>query len=211
MGFIRDFFARRKLRGPSGSVRQMFFERAEKFTATTVEILNRMPGALEAISELIEEKESFKSGGVLNWSEVSLVRAESEDALIVMVGAVTFPPGAEVELQTGEKVIVTADTAQYFEPRMVRIGIPLRLAEAPKDIIKEYIKKSEEIQKKESEEFMKNLEEALTTKLEDAGIEVPVKVVPKQDSVTTDDDFDLTQLTEEQRKQLVLSQKIGRG
>lgn len=212
MKFIREFFERRKLRGQKNSIHRMFFERAENFTSTTIKILERMPGALEAITELIEEKETFKSGGILEWGEVSLTRAGTEDALIILVGSVSFPPGAEVELQTGEKVIVTENTSEYFLPRMVRIGIPLKLAEASKEEIKKYIKHTEELQKKDSVEFMENLKEALTTELKEAGIDIPVEIIKKDDdTITTDADFDLTQLTEEQRKQLQLSQKMGRG
>lgn len=206
MRFILDFFARRRLRGKKSSIRRLFFERAENFMAMTIKISERIPHALEAIIELIEEKEIFKSGVILEWSEISLVRAESEDAAIVIIGSVSFPPGAIVELETGEKVTVTLDTAQYFPPRLVRIGIPLKLAEASKDEIKEYIKKTEEEEKKESGEFVKHLQEALEDETE-----VPVKKIKKQDTIDIDDGFDLTQLTEEQRKQLQLSQKTGNG
>lgn len=209
MKFIRDFFTRRKVRGKEGSIRRIFFNRATHFTQSTIDVLARMPGAQAAVVELIEERETFKTGGVLEWTEISLVQADSEDALILMVGVVRFPPGAEVELQTGEKVIVTKDTAQYFEPRLVRIGIPLRLAESSKDEVKTYLKQKEAEMEKDTAEFMDNLKEALEgSPPEDDSKETAVS---KDDTVTTDADFDLTQLTDEQRKQLQLSQKMGRG
>lgn len=204
MGFIRNFFALRRLRGKKGSLRRLFFERAEHFTRTTIGILERMPGVIEAIKEMIEEKETFKSGGILEWTEVSIVGMTEDDSLIVLVGNVTFPAGAIVELATGEKVAVTPDTAQYFPPRMIRIGVPVKLAESSKEEIKAYIKKTEAEQENDQKEFVKELEQAL-------GVEEPVKVTRKQDTIDTGEDFDLTQLTDEQRKQLELSQKMGRG
>src|SRR5271168_3225545 len=143
MNFIRKFFLRRKLRGEKDSVRRLFFERNNAFANSTIQILEKMPGAIDAISEFIDEKETFKEGGVLTWTEVSLVNHDTEEALIILVGMVTFPTGSKVVLETGEKVEVTPDTAQYFPPRIIRIGLPLNLAEASKDEIKTYMKQRE--------------------------------------------------------------------
>lgn len=211
MNFFSEFFARRKMRGASGTIRRMFFERAEKHAVATTNILNKMPGALQAIADLIEEKETFKKGGILEWGEISLVAADTEDALIILVGIIRFPPGAEVELSTGEKVKVTPETVQYFPPRIIRIGLPLNMAEATKDEIKTYLKKTVEEQKADIEEMKNTLQEALDGQ-EDEASEVPVKTIKKQEPIATAADFDLTQLTEEQRRQLqLLSQKTGRG
>lgn len=207
MGFIRNFFARRKLRGSKNSIHRIFFKRTENYTTATIQILEKMPGALEAVSELIEEREPFKAGGILNWGEISLVAGNTDDALIVLVGVVSFPSGAEVELQTGEKVTVTKDTEQYFQPRMVRIGIPLKLAEASKEEVIDYLRKTDIEQKKNIEDIKKTLSDVFGINEEGTDL---VATQP-QDSITSGADFDLTQLTEEQRKQLELSTKMGRG
>lgn len=213
MRFIRDFFARRKLRGQKDSVRRMFFERAETFGAKTVKILERMPGVLEAVSELLNEKQSFKGEGQFEWGEVSLVAADTDDALMILVAILRFPPGSDIKLQTGEMVKVTPDTAQYFPPRVARVGIPLKMVDSTKEEVIAYLKKSEAEQHAETEEMKKTLKDVLgiTTSSEEEEVEVPAKVIKKQDGLTTDADFDLTQLTEEQRQQLILSQKMGRG
>ncbi len=210
MKFIREYFAKRKLQGKKDSVQNLFFQRAEKFNEKTAEILARIPQALEAFADIIEEQETFKTGGVLRWNEISLVAAGSDDPLMIIVGIVTFPVGAEVLLATGEKVKVTQDTVQYFPPRLIRIGLPVKMAESSKEEIKAYIRQADEEQKKEMEEVKEAVKEALGIE-EDAGTSVPVKVVKKKDSVTTTDDFDLTQLTEEQRQNIVLPHKPGRG
>lgn len=206
MKFIRNLIKRRKQRGKKDSIRRLFFDRSELFGKLTLEILNRMENTVKAIEEIIQEKETFKSGGILQWGDVSLVASDTDNPLIIMIGSVSFPTGSVVELATGEKVTVTQDTQEYFSPRIIRIGIPLNLAKSSKEEIKQYLKKTEELQKQESQEFLKTLTESLISN----DVQPPTnKEEKKLDGITTIDDFDLTQLTEDQRKQLQLSQKIG--
>ncbi len=207
MGIIRDLFKYYKLRGKRGTVRRMFFERAENFSATTKEILSQMSGVLAAASALIEEKESFKNGGVLDWIDVTLAGADMDEALSVLVGVVSFTPGSEVELQNGDKVKVTPDTSQYFIPRMIRLGVPLNLAGGTKEDVIAYLKKVESEQKEEHEQIESTIKDILSSDV-DVGAKIPVNIKKKQqDTLATAADFDLTQLTEDQRQQLVLLQR----
>lgn len=200
---IRDWFARRKLRGDKDSLKRMFFVRAERFTNDTMDILKRMPNALQAIVEFIHSKAAFTANGEIEFTDISLLDAGSEDPVVLMVGTMHFRPGVEVELKNGDKTVVTPDTEEYFK-KMVRFGIPLRLVESsPAEILK-YLKESDEERQEHVEEIKKAVEEAL-------GIEPDEKVTKQTDTVTTDADFDLTQLTEEQRRQLSLLSRTGRG
>ncbi len=207
MNKIRNFFARRKLTQTTNSIRDLFTQRNEHFDSLTQKILDRMPGAIEGISELVEEKQIFDSAGVLEWNEVALTEDNGdEDPLIILIGSINFIPGDVVELESGDKITITAETVQYFPPRVIRIGIPLNIAESSKDEIKKFIRAAEESQKQDMEEFEETLQEIL------AGNDGSnIQVTKKQDTITTAADFDLTQLTEDQRKKLALGQKMVRG
>lgn len=209
MEFIRKFFRRSKWAKES-TIKRMFFERAEIFTSQTELILKTMPGVIGAISDLLDDKESFKGGGKFDWHEVSLVNADSEQPLMILVGILRFPVGSEVELQTGEKTIVTADTAQYFLPRIARVAIPLKLAHSLKEEVLEYLKTTEAEQKSDAEDMKKTLKEVLGITATDEN-QAPTKVAEKQDGIATEEGFDISQLTEQQRHQLAMSQKMGKG
>lgn len=178
------------------SIQDLLTKRDKSFKKATNDIFAKIPQALETFQELILEQEPLKNGSVIQWTEISLISSGLEEPLLIIVGLVTFPIGSKVSLVTGESIVITADTAQYFPPRLIRIGLPLKIIESSKEEIKDFILKSDEVQSEENElQEIKNIE--------------PLKTIAsKKDSVTTSDDFDLTQLTEEQRQNLIV-QKPG--
>lgn len=212
MKFIRNLFQRKEVREEKNTLEQMFSSRTEIFAFQTEQILTAIPGIVQASSLFLNEKESFKSGGKFEWNEISLANVGSTEPLIVLVGTLRFPVGSEVELKPGEKTIVTTDTAQYFLPRIARIAIPLKYAESSKEDVLQYLKTIEASQISDAEEIKKALHQVLgSPAIEEGHEELQGKVIKKQDGVTTEEGFDMTQLTEEQRQRLAMSQKMGRG
>lgn len=163
------------------SIPQLFEAREKVAHKATDNIFAAMPGAMEAINEMMGLEEIKKIGGDIIWDDISLVTELVDEPLIVLVGIIVFPPGCELETTDGDKIKVTTDTEPYFR-KLVRAGLPASVAALSKEEVHEYFKKMEQ----EMEESMKNL-------------------------VTEDSDFDLTQLTEEQRAAYEASSAIKIG
>lgn len=183
------------------NVRDLFIERAKSFAENTSKILISMEGAMSGIHEYMGFHTAFAQGAILEWHEIALT-GSVEDGLIIMVGLLVYPPGSTVELRTGEKVEVSQNTTEYFK-RLVRIGLPMKYAAASKEEVIAYLKDADQENQKELEAEKEAITESFGKKEETK----PAAVKKQNDTITSGDDFDLTQLTEEQRKNLFLSAK----
>lgn len=150
---------------------QLFEARDKAADKATRNIFDAIPGAMEAINELTSLEEIKSAGGDLVWDDLELI----EDELIILVGVIVFPPGCEVITTEGDKVKVTESTAPYFR-RLVRVGLPLSVATQPKEEVVAYFKKVQENEQKQLD--LAHLDESLNKETE----------------------FDLSALTEEQRR-----------
>lgn len=166
------------------SIKDLFVSRADTFDKRTSKILKAMTGALEAIHEFMNVSVVEKQGGKLAWEDVSLVIDTTKDAFVVLVGVIKYPPGTELELDSGQKVKVTKQTEPYFR-RLVRAGIPLKVAGKTKKQVLNYLKKMEAKETKQQEV-------SFLDKLAQQEVE-----------------FDLSKLTEEQRKAYEASKIIS--
>lgn len=185
-------------------VHALFVERAKTFTKDTAKILTNMEGALDGIHEYMGLKSAFEQGAKLEWREITLIEnADTKQSVILMIGVLVYPPGSAVELQTGEKVEVSTNTTDYFT-KLVRVGLPLSYAKASKEQIVAYLKEIDEQNEKVFEAEKQLVAETLGGIRND---QAQAPVVKHNDTITTGEDFDLTQLTEEQRKNLVFSPK----
>ena len=102
---------------------------------------------------------------------------------------IIYPPGVEVTLPTGDKIVVTKDTAPYFR-RLVRAGIPLDIADQPKEVVVDYLVKMKEDDIKQAE------------------------ITAMDQSINNETEFDLSKLSEEQRRvydSLVGGKTIGKA
>ena len=155
------------------SVRELFTARTTAFEKATSEILQNMQAVQEAIHEYMCIDEIEKRNGSLIWEEASLV-GTGKDSLIILIGVVSFPAGSVLDLGDGKSIKVTKDTEPYFR-KIIRAGIPLSVAVKTKKQILKYLEKTEEEERKDQEETLDKL-------------------------FQSEVEFDLSQLTDEQRK-----------
>jgi hypothetical protein len=166
------------------TIPQLFEAREKVEERATKKIFDAMPGAVEAINELMGLNEIQKAGGHLLWDDIDLVG--DEDGLLVIVGVVVFPPGCELTTANGDKVKVTEDTEPYFR-RLVRAGLPVSVATQSKDEVVAYFRKMQEDEEKQ---------------LDVAGLD---------EILQRETEFDLSALTEEQRHAYQTSMMVKPG
>lgn len=152
------------------SIKKLFAARSDEYKKATKTILESMSGALNAIHEYMNIDEVEKRGGYLEWEEVSYVEDDG-DTLVILLGVVGFPPGTEIVLEDEKKIKVTKDTAPYFR-RIIRAGIPANIAQKSKKSVIAFLEKMEK--------------ESLNSNLDNV--------------FSSEEDFDLSKLTDEQRR-----------
>jgi hypothetical protein len=167
------------------TIPELFVARDKAVSKATKNIFAAMPGAIEAINELMGLEDIQKSGGDLHWEDIDLVGDEAEN-LLVMVGVVVFPAGCELEAEGGGIIKVTKDTEPYFR-RLVRAGLPASVAVQGKDEVVAYFKK---------------MQEDYDNQLDVAGLD---------NLLERETEFDLSALTEEQRRAYETSMMVKPG
>lgn len=187
---IFDFFFKKP------TLLDLFLDRYAANERTTNKILKAVQGSLDALHEQMNIDEVMKQGGVLNWEDVSFVD-DGEMQYVVLVGAIVYPPGAEITLDSGDIVKLTHDTAPYFN-RLARATIPADIAVKSKEEVFAYLKNIEEENAKQVADMPKiTISEMFESK-------------PEEKEMTFDE-FDLTQLTDEQRKSYQMGVKPGKA
>lgn len=209
-------FMRRLLGIREESLESLFHKRADKFREDSNVIFKRIPNAMEAVREFLGIKAPDTLTATLIWNDVSLAGVGTPNPIVILMGVLEYPPGTQADLKGGEKVVITVDTKDYFR-RLVQFGFPLNIIHSSKEDLMEYLKKTDIEKEKEIKETIEVINEAfaqdnaMIDRMDDDEDEDSDKEVPaKNDTVTNDTDFDLTQLTEEQRKRLDLSIKSGK-
>jgi len=141
---------------------------------------------LEKLPNVLEASRQFvvDSGSTharLQWQDISYFE---EQDFIIILGTLEYSPGETVLLPGGESVTVTEDQAEYFKS-VLRLGVPYRLAEhGTTQEIYEFLKTASEME------------------------EDPTETI---ESVRDNTEFDLEELTDDQRKALEMAQFIKGG
>ncbi len=188
---IFDFFKKR-------TILDLFVARHVANEKGTNRILKAIQGSIDALHVQMKIDEVEKKGGTLQWDDISYVD-DGENQLLILVAVITYPPGAELDLDTGDKIKLTRDTAPYFN-RLVRAGIPVTIADKSKEEVLAYLKQIEEDTPRQIPVEDKN-----DTISELIGTNKP------EEKEMTFDEFDLSQLTEEQRKSYQMGGKSGKA
>jgi hypothetical protein len=148
------------------------FERRDKMILTMLDALLR---AMPNVVESCEEFIRHNSGGAIptiEWNNVIYLKDQDN---VILVGANSFKIGDEVMLPDGEKITVSEETEDYFKSYL-RVSLPFKLVEeGSKDDIYQYL--------------LDKSDDSIDV-AEDDGLPQPVQ------------DFDLDQLSEEQRESL---------
>lgn len=170
------------------TVRELVDARTEAFANATKKILEVMAPAVKGIEQYIELDVVQDMGGYIEWQDVDAFEF-AHDMIIILIGELIFPPGTKIETSKDQYVVVTEDTAPYFR-KLIRIGLPLDVTmKSQKDVV-EFLREVEDAKKKQDE----------------------VDLLDALSEHTASRDFDLSQLTEEQKKAYAASTtKIGRA
>lgn len=185
----------------------LFIKRKIQNEQNTNKILRALGGPMDALYEQLNVADIEKQGGTLVWDDVSYVD-DGEEPFVILVGVISYPVGAEVLTENGDIVKLTESTVPYFR-RLVRAGIPIAMAKKSKEELLAYFDKKKQ-ERVEAEQREKELEEAMA--IDDGPtIQDLLAEQQKQEPEMTFDEFDLTQLTDEQRKAYQMGNKPGKA
>lgn len=149
-------------------------ERDIKFKDLTMEIFQIMDLSIECVEEFLGGNDPMFDIGYFSWNDVFL-----EEGLVTILGIVSFDDGTVVETDEGT-VNITSDNIEYFE-RVVRMVLPYELVASGN-----------------KEEIMDFLQQLQTSGKGDDFNDI-IKNAPEPQV-----DFDLSDLSEEQRESLLL-------
>lgn len=162
-------------------VKDLFEQRAETFNELTQQILESLPNVLEGCRIFVSKNGA--NPGLLEWEDVSFY---DEHNIIMLVASLTYSPGDVIKLPEGEVIELTNDNVENFKSTL-QLGIPYELAKkgTPDDV---FTFLTATIEQEEAEQL--------------GGAERSITV---SDETPTQAEFDLEELTEEQKEALKMS------
>lgn len=182
----------------------LFLDRYAVNEKATSKIMKAIKGTLDALHEQMNIDKVTEQGGVLHWEDVSLID-DGEQQYVVLVGSIAYPPGAEIELDSGDKIKLTHDTAPYFN-RLARATLPAEMAVKSKEEVFAYLKNIEEENARQIQTVMADAD------FNSDGPSIgEILAGQSKEKEMTFDEFDLTQLTDEQRKSYQMGVKPGKA
>lgn len=169
-------------------VKKLFENREKHFKDDTDAILDSMSTATAAIAKFIKKTDDVViEGGELTWEDVTYIGGVEKDneGYVIFIGVQSHQPGETFSLPNGQTVAITEETAEYFR-RMIRVGLPFHLA----------VEGS-------AEEIVQFMEEAAKRDPYDPyDLDMMLESEPSTE-------FDLEELTDEQRESLMLHLKTS--
>jgi len=170
-------------------VQALLEQRDELFRDQTVTALGLAEDTLIGIREYLISIDSSYEPGQFVWEDISLF----ENELLMLIGYVSYEPGTSFQLD-GEIIEITEDNKDYFD-RILRIGIPLSIVKQNSKAV--------------VIGFLTNLNNAI----EDESLDAREEIEQVEDSLAKQPskyDFDLDELTDEQRTSLAFVRKSGK-
>jgi hypothetical protein len=157
-------------------LKEIIDTRDSSFQEKTLEIFELIHTTLVCVTEFLNDADPICAAGNLTWEDANIM----ED-LVVIIGMVEYVAGTEMEVD-GNMVKITDENVEYFQ-RVVHMSLPFDLVEAgnEKDII----------------EFLHTMHGELNA----ADFS---EIVEETTTESAEVDFDLTKLTEEQRRSLMM-------
>lgn len=158
-------------------LKKRFERRSEILKEETQKILDEIPNVIAGAVRFLNLGAKIDESN-MSWEEVALLDDQEyfEGGTVLLVGVVSYEPGEKFTLPNGESVDVDEANADYFR-RVIRIGVPYALA-----------------MNGTVEDVVEFLFHSATELEEDLSQEQPMQ--PEQT------DFDLSELTDEQRHSL---------
>ena len=148
----------------------LFQQRSQEFDKRTEKILKHMSPIIEGVVHYLSLTEELSQGD-LTWQTVVL-----QDDIVMLVGIIQYPPGAQFTTSGGEIMTVSEHTKEYFT-RILRMGLPIDLVNRGS--------------KKDTINFLSNLNNEQISKHD----MIPPELIEVNG-------FDLDKLTNEQRQEI---------
>lgn len=157
-------------------LKTLFMHRHQFFEKNTDTIFKAIANVTSGIAEYLNLKDEIAQGQ-LTWTNV--VNHEKE-GLVIMIGLIKYPPGAEFKTAEGQMITISENTVDYFT-RIIRFTMPYDL-----------------VDKGTSEEvlaFLKSLEQESQQQTE--MVQIPAEAMSLAE-------FEFDELTEEQKAAMVI-------
>lgn len=156
-------------------LKTLFKQRDDFVNEKTLELFSRMTNTLACVTTYFSEMDELISQGMISWEETSII-----DDLVVVVGMVQYEVGDVLTFE-GETNTVTEENVDLFQ-RVVHMSVPIDLVEEnDPDKIMEFLDSLGE--GRDIDEFSESF--------------AAVEIIPQEEH-----EFDLSELTEEQRRNL---------
>lgn len=157
------------------NLKELFEVRDATFEQQTHEIFNKIHTTLVCVTEFLNEIDPLFAQGIITWEDANLV-----DDMVVVVGILSYELGSKINVED-DIIEITKDNFEYFQ-RIVNMSLPYNLVESgnAKDI-REFLHM---IHSNENDE--------------------DIISETKEQFKFEENDFDLSKLTEEQRKTYML-------
>jgi len=158
-------------------LKKVFEERDSAFEKKTLEIFDIIHTSLVCVTEFLNDIDPIFNAGVVAWEDANLI-----DDLVVIIGMVHYTPGTAIEID-GNMISITEENLDYFQ-RVVHMSLPYDLvSSSDEDAITNFLHKIH--QENKTNDFSEPLESGGAS------------------NEATATDFDLTKLTDEQRRALM--------
>lgn len=184
---------------------KLFESRERSIKRATRRIFKAIPSILEGVNEHLINQGEVGSGD-LRWEDVALLNHANESVgkFVMLIGVIELETGVEHMMPSGEIIKITEENKDHFK-RLIRVGVPVRFAEqAPADVTKflqEVARKAAEIQQEQQE---MNLSDEDFNSAMDFIEQLEPNSKPQED-------FDLEELTKDQKESLLMFSKINEG
>lgn len=134
---------------------QEFVNRYSNYQRNTMQIFKLIPNVLEGIHQALTSSEYDN----LKWEDIQYT---SEDRVLILIGNVKLAVGDRMQLDSGKVVNITEENVDTLR-RLVRVGIPLDLAESGSvDNVIDYISNNTHRDYEELTDDPQNVDELLT-------------------------------------------------
>ena len=151
-------------------LKALFKARDEKFTQETLEIFKLIHTTLGCVTAYLSDIDEAVQQGIITWEDTSIV-----DDSVVVIGMVEYEPGETITL-FGKDFKITEENIEEFQ-RIVHMSVPIDLVEEANE-----------------EKIMNYLYDIG----EDKDINEFSNVISPPAAAKLDEEFDLSELTEEQ-------------
>lgn len=157
-------------------LKPLFKKRDKRYSKDTDKFLKLITTTLECVTTFLTELSPDTDQGTISWEDISYM-----DGMIVVIGMVQYEIGGNASF-ADTQITVTKDNIHELE-HMVHMAVPINLVEADN-----------------AEEITQYLQS-----LGGVNVDSETSFIPLPSAVMENQDFDLTELTEEQLEKLKLS------